>query len=144
MAMDTRGESRGGLLRREVHFGPVLAAISRRRIEVILGLGVLFRVVQYLVNRSYWMDEVSLAANITRKHLVDVLGVLSHTQLAPPGFLVVEWVAYRTLGDNPFALRLFPLLCGIASLFLFLGVARHSSGPDPSGSPSRSSRSRTT
>lgn len=122
--MDSRGESRGGLLRREVHFGPALAAISRRRIEVILGLGVLFRVVQYLANRPFWMDEGSLAANITRKRLVDLLGFLAHTQLAPPGFLVVEWVAYRTLGDNPFALRLFPLLCGIASLFLFLGVAR--------------------
>ena len=65
--MDTRGESRGGLLRREVDFGPSLAAISRRRIEVILGLGVLFRVVQYLANRPYWMDEGSLAANITRE-----------------------------------------------------------------------------
>ena len=123
--MDNRGESRGGLLRREVDFGPLLAAISRRRIEVIVGLGVLFRVVQYLANRPYWMDEGSLAANITREHLVDVLGVLSHTQLAPPGFLAVEWAAYRTLGDSPYALRLFPLLCGIASLFLFLGVARH-------------------
>ena len=123
--MDTRGESRGGLLQREVHFGPAIAAISRRRVEVILGFGVLFRVVQYLANRSLWMDEGSLAANITRKSLADLLGFLSHTQLAPPGFLVVEWVAYRTLGDNPFALRLFPLLCGIASLFLFLGVARH-------------------
>lgn len=127
--MDTRGESRGGLLRREVHFGPALAAISRRRVEVILGLGVLFRVVQYLSDRSYWLDEGSLAANITRKRVGDVLGVLSGTQLAPPGFLVVEWAACRTLGDNPFALRLFPLLCGIASLFLFLGVARHFLGP---------------
>ncbi len=124
-AMDTPGESRRNLLRREVHIGPALAAISRRRVEVILGLGVLFRVVQYLANRSYWLDEGSLGANITRKRLGDVLGVLSHTQLAPPGFLVVEWVAYRTLGDNPFALRLFPLVCGIASLFLYLGVARH-------------------
>ena len=123
--MDTRGESRGGLLRGEVHFGPALAAISRRRIEVIVGLGVLFRVVQYLADRPYWMDEQSLAANITRDRLVEVFGVLSRTQLAPPGFLGVEWVAYRTLGDNPFALRLFPLLCGIASLFLFRGVARH-------------------
>src|SRR4051812_3786422 len=123
--MDTRDDSRGGLLRREVDFRPALAAISRRRSEVILGLGVLFRVVQYLANRPYWMDEASLEGNITRERLTDVLGVLSHTQLAPPGFLVVEWAAYRTLGDNPFALRLFPLLCGIASLFLFLGVARH-------------------
>ena len=123
--MDTRDESRGGLLRREVDFRPALAAISRRRSEVILGLGVLFRVVQYLANRPYWMDEASLEGNITRERLADVLGVLSHTQLAPPGFLVVEWAAYRTLGDSPYALRLFPLLCGIASLFLFLGVARH-------------------
>ena len=117
--------NRGDLLRREVDFGPALAAISRRRAEIILGFGVLFRVVQYLAARPYWMDEGSLEGNITRERLVDVLGVLSHTQLAPPGFLLVEWAAYRTLGDSPYALRLFPLVCGIASLFLFLGVARH-------------------
>ena len=56
----------------------------------------------------YWMDEDSLAANITRKRLVDVLGVLSHTQLAPPGFLVVEWAAYRTLGDRPVRIAVIP------------------------------------
>ena len=36
----------------------------------------------------------------------------------------MEWAAYRTLGNNPYALRLFPLVCGIASLFLFHRVAR--------------------
>src|SRR3954464_13096186 len=71
-AMDTRGESRGGMLRREVDFGPALALLSRRRVEVILGLGVLFRVVQYLAGRSYWMDESSLGGNITRERVVDV------------------------------------------------------------------------
>ena len=43
-----------------------------------------------------------------RKRLGDVLGVLSRTQLAPPGFLAVEWVAVRTLGDTPLGLEVVP------------------------------------
>ena len=42
----------------------------------------------------------------------------------PVGFLVVERLAIRTLGNNEYALRLFPLLSGILSRFLFHKIAR--------------------
>ena len=81
--MDTRGESRGGLLRREVDFGPALAAISRRRIEVILGLGVLFRVVQYLANRpTGWMKFRS--RRISPESAWSTCSASSPTRSSPP------------------------------------------------------------
>ncbi len=55
--------------------------------------------------------------------MAGLFGPLSGGQMAPPGFLVVEWVAFRTLGRTLYALRLFPLLGGVASLFLFRAVA---------------------
>jgi hypothetical protein len=107
-----------------VRGGPIASGLVRRRIALILALGVLVRVAQYLANRPLWLDEASLAANLSQKTLKGLFGPLSGAQLAPAGFLAVEWATTRALGDNPWALRLFPLLCGLASLFVFRGVAR--------------------
>jgi hypothetical protein len=126
--VDTGGRSRADaarrLLNRGVRLGPLLSAIARHRAAVALGLGVLFRMVQYLADRPLWLDEGSLAANFRHGSVIGLFGPLANSQLAPPGFLVVEWVMVRVFGASGFALRFFPLLCGIASLFLFHGVAR--------------------
>jgi hypothetical protein len=108
----------------EVPIGPILSLVSRRRIEIIFGLGILFRVAQYLADRPLWMDEASLWTNIEAKSLGGLFGPLLSTQLAPPGFLVVEWLASRILGYSRLALRLFPLVGGVASLFLVQAAAR--------------------
>jgi hypothetical protein len=102
---------------------PGLSPRERRVCWVIVALGVLFRVADYLSNRSFWMDESSLAGSISGRTLAGFLEPLAHTQLAPPGFLAFEMVVLRTLGQSPFALRLFPLICGVASLPLFLALA---------------------
>ena len=49
---------------------------------------------------------------------------LSSTQLAPAGFLLVEWAAAQVFGPTRIGLRLVPMLAGIASLFLFARLAR--------------------
>jgi hypothetical protein len=108
------------LLAGEVHLLPWLL---RFRVAIILALGVLFRVAQYLADRGLWLDEQSLALNINGKTLADLFGTLEGTQLAPPAFLVIEWLAVRVLGNSPFSLRLFPLICAIASLYLFSRVS---------------------
>jgi hypothetical protein len=123
-----RGESRGdahpGWLGREVRLGPIVSRLTRRRTALVLALGVLLRVAQYLADRPPWLDEQSLAGVIEQKTFLGLFGPLSHAQLAPAGFLAVEWVLARTVGATPRALRAFPLLGGIASLFLFYGLAR--------------------
>lgn len=117
------GQAVASLARREVRLEPLLGLASRRRTEIILGFGVVLRLAQYLANRQPWMDEMSLRGNITTRTLAGLFGPLKSTQLAPPGFLVVEWVAYHLLGGSSLVLRLFPLVCALASLFLFQRVA---------------------
>ncbi len=113
------------LSRREFHvdYNAIPPWISKHRINVLIGIGIVLRVAQYLANRSYWLDESALAGNIRLKTFLGLFGPLTSTQLAPPGFLAIEWVACRILGDNPFSLRLLPLVGGIASLFLFRRLA---------------------
>jgi hypothetical protein len=112
-----------GLARHEVDFRPFLSFLSRQKVWIIVGFGVVLRVAEYLTNRAPWLDEGSLAGNIIGKTLGGLFGPLSAGQMAPPGFLVIEWVAYRTVGHTLYALRLFPLLGGVASVFLFRAVA---------------------
>jgi len=110
--------------RREIHLGPVFALAGRHKIGVILGLGAAFRIAQYLADRSLWLDEGSLRGNIARMTWRGLTGPLAGTQLAPPGFIAFEWAALRVLGDSRLALRLVPLIGGLASLGLFAEVAR--------------------
>jgi hypothetical protein len=53
-----------------------------------------------------------------------LLGTLDFGQGAPPGFLLAEKLAVDVFGDGERALRLIPLVTGIASVFLLYGVAR--------------------
>src|SRR5262245_16900118 len=93
-------------LRREVH---VLPWIARWNARILVVVGVLLRLAEYLHGRGLWMDEASLAANIRWKTLPGLFGPLDYAQLAPPGFLAVEWIAARLLGPSTMVLRLFPL-----------------------------------
>ncbi|WP_188686260.1 glycosyltransferase family 39 protein [Rufibacter glacialis] len=54
---------------------------------------------------------------------------LEYEQKAPVGFLWMSKIAVLLFGNSEMALRLFPLICGIASLFLFVPVARHFLNP---------------
>jgi len=44
--------------------------------------------------------------------------------VAPPGFLLIEKGAVAVLGNSEWSLRLFPLLCGIASIAIIWLIAR--------------------
>jgi len=91
---------------------------------IIIGLGILLRVIPYLHNRSLWLDETWLALNILQKPFSQLMGPLDWKQMAPIGFLFIEKTLVLTFGDSEYVLRFFPLLAGIFSLFLFYGVAR--------------------
>jgi hypothetical protein len=103
--------------------------VAGRGTTIVVGLGIVLRVAEYLWNRSLWMDELSLASNIRGKSLSGLLGPLWNVQLAPPGFLAIEWLLAHAWGGGRYALRFFPLVSGIASLFLFERVARRGLGP---------------
>ncbi len=112
------------LLDREVDVKAFPAWVARHKMPILIALGIVFRVGEYLSNRTYWMDEMTLSSSIQHSLSAGFFAPLIRTQLAPPGFLAIERAALLVLGDSRYSLRLYPLLCGIASLFLFRAVAQ--------------------
>jgi predicted membrane-bound mannosyltransferase len=91
-----------------------------RAIAVLLILsGVLLRVRQYLTGRSLWADEAALALNLVNRDFAGMFQPLDYDQGAPIGFLLIEKIFNIILGKNELALRLFPLMIGLISLWLF-------------------------
>lgn len=87
-----------------------------------ISLGIILRISQYLSNKSLWRDESRLVLNIIERSFFDLSLPLSYEQVAPFGFLYIEKFASIFLGISEYSFRLFPLLCGIASIFLFLKI----------------------
>jgi len=96
---------------------------------LILVAGVLLRLRQYLTGRSLWLDEAMLALNIVNRNYGELFQPLDYDQGAPIGFMLVEKTFNLIFGRNEFSLRLFPLLIGLASLWMFyLLLKRSTSG----------------
>ena len=103
--------------------------LSQRFQWLLVGLGVALRLISYLHNRSLWRDEALLASNIESRSYAELLQPLDNQQAAPVGFLMLERFVVQSLGDSEYALRLIPLLAGIAAVFLLHSVARRSLAP---------------
>jgi len=91
----------------------------------IICFGIILRLRQYLANPSLWSDEAALALNIINRSFLGLLQPLQPFQVAPAGFLMVERLMVQVFGNSEYALRLFPFLCGVVSLFLFYKVTKH-------------------
>lgn len=91
---------------------------------LLIAFGTLVRLLQYLSNRSLWADEAVLALNIVNRSYAQLTQPLDYEQGAPIGFLILEKTAINLFGNNEYALRLVPLIAGIASLFLFYQLAK--------------------
>jgi hypothetical protein len=89
-----------------------------------VALGIWLRVARYLLNFPLWCDETMLAANFLDKSYSDLLfHTLDYRQIGPILFLLIELTSVKVLGFSELSLRLFPALCGIASVPLFRHVA---------------------
>lgn len=86
--------------------------------------GVAVRLVSYIANRSLWLDEAALAISLVTRSFAGLLEPLEYYQVAPVGFLFTERFFVELLGKNEFALRMFPLIAGIASIFLFWKLSK--------------------
>jgi len=99
-------------------------------IGTVFFLGILLRFRQYLIGRSLWVDEAMLALNIVNRNFAGLYKPLDYDQGAPVGFLLVEKSFNLLLGRSEFALRLFPFILGITSLWVFyLLLKRFTTGP---------------
>ena len=90
--------------------------------------GLVCRLSQYAANTSLWHDEAYVALSILHKSFAGLLGRLDWKEASPPGFLVVEKLVAAFLGRSEYALRLVPLVAGLAGLICFAGLARRVCG----------------
>ena len=91
---------------------------------VLVVIGVVLRLWAYAGVTPLWLDEILLGRNIIELPLGTLLTEpLRLDQVAPRGFLLVEKLAVSVFGPTELALRLFPFLCGLASLLLFWRLA---------------------
>ena len=93
---------------------------SKLLLWFIIAFGIVLRLIQYLANRSLWVDEAALASSIVTRTYRGLLQPLDYYQSAPTGFLMVERFFVELFGNSEYSLRLFPLLAWISSLFFFL------------------------
>lgn len=86
---------------------------------LVLGLGLLLRVVVWAQQRSIVMDEANLLRNYAEKTYGQLFQALDYEQYAPPLFSVVVKGCIQAFGNNELAARLFPLVCSMATVVLF-------------------------
>ncbi len=90
----------------------------------LLALGALLRIRQFVFNRSLWLDEAYLATSFVDRDTWALLTEpLANGQAAPLGFLLAAKAAFVSLGGTDWALRVVPLLAGLATLFVGWKVA---------------------
>jgi hypothetical protein len=107
---------------------------SRRGRSLLLGLllalalGATWRVVRFALGFPLWGDEAFLAASFFDRGPAELAQPLEHGMVTPYAYLLATWVVTRILGLSEWALRLVPLLAGLAGLGLYARFARSALG----------------
>ncbi len=99
-----------------------LVAINRM-VWAFLFLGLAARTIRFALMFPIWQDEAYLAMNYFDRGYLGLTDTLECHQVCPLFFLWAEYTLVKLLGFSPAALRVFPFLCGAASLFLFKHLA---------------------
>ncbi len=86
---------------------------------VLLVAAVSWRLIRFALKMPMWGDEAMLDLNIMHRSLGGMLRPLGFGQVAPPLFLIGEWLMQHGLGNSEYVLRIGPLLAGMASCFIF-------------------------
>jgi hypothetical protein len=90
----------------------------------VVTLGIMLRVVVFLQNRNLIIDEANLVRNLHERNYVQLLTPLSYEQHAPVPFILISKWATSVFGAYEWAVRLYPLICGILALVLFYRLLR--------------------
>lgn len=89
---------------------------------VIILVGVVLRLKYFLNNCSFNIDEARIGVDIYARSFKEILLhqlAYSDLPIPPIGQLLVDKMLINLFGYTEFVLRLYPLLCGIVSIFLF-------------------------
>jgi len=102
---------------------------SQNSIHLLLFIsisGVILRLIHFVYNRSLWGDEAFLCINFLGNQWQNLFHPpLLYSQQAPLGFLLVEKALVTLFGSSEYVLRLFSLLTGVASIFIFLHLSKY-------------------
>ncbi len=99
---------------------------ENKLIYFFIAVGIVLRLYYFFLNRSLWIDEVYLSSGIVMKDISDLLsGNLMYYQKAPLLFLFIQKFCIILFGNSEFSLRVFPLICSVASLFFMAPVAKY-------------------
>lgn len=114
-------------------YSPRVVKISRASVApaVILIIGVLLRLRQFLAARSLYSDEAYISLNIATRSFRGLLLPLTWDQTAPVLFLWGQRLMTILWGVNEYALRLLPLAAGLALLVLVWHLGRRLVGEQP-------------
>jgi hypothetical protein len=103
---------------------PRFTLTPARLILALVVLGVLCRLFRYLMRFPIWGDEAYIIVNLLDRDFAGLTRRLDCCQVAPLLFLWIQKVVLLLLGSSELALRLVPLLAGLAGLFLLAYLAR--------------------
>jgi hypothetical protein len=93
---------------------------------IIIGIGIALRIVRYLHNPSLWFDESVLALDIINRPFSNfIIPSSDYDHGFPLGFPILTKIPIQIFSYSEYTLRLFPLLFGIISLFLFYRISKH-------------------
>lgn len=92
-------------------------------VPLLILIGVVLRLVQYLSQRPLWLDEAMLTINILHRSFRGLFVPLEYEQQAPIGFLLIEKTLATLFGHDELVLRAFPLIASIASLGAMAALA---------------------
>lgn len=84
---------------------------------ILTGIGM--ALINFINNRSLWIDEATLALNLTNKAAIELIKPLDYNQVAPIGFLMLTKFFGYLFNYSDWSLRLFPLLSYLISVLLF-------------------------
>jgi hypothetical protein len=98
-------------------------SVLERYVVIAAAIGALLRILQYLGNRSLWLDEALLFHSMNAASWSQVLDP-TWMSPTPRGFIAAQKLATLLAGEYELILRFLPLVGGLSSIVLFVAVAR--------------------
>ena len=98
--------------------------LYKRLAFAVIFFAILLRLIVFFQNRSLFIDEASLSAQVIDKSFAGLFGNFVD-QFAPPLFCVLLKAATLIFGSTELALRFFPLAFGIGAILLFYHFCKH-------------------
>jgi len=96
-----------------------------KAVFLLIGIGAVLRVAQYLAATSLWGDELYVVRNVVSKGPVALLTQpIGDLQIAPCGFVLLLKLVVTLMGTSEYSLRFIPFLSSLLTLPLFTSLAR--------------------